>query len=611
MSASRMGRALLALMFAGVMLAAALSAGAVAPANEAFDRTWGYTDFPVASGEVSRTWMWGPEAFTDALDEPYEEAPDGERTVQYFDKSRMEITNPDGDQDSIWYVTNGLLVLELVTGRMQIGNSEFEDREPADINVAGDINDPNGPTYETVSALLDEPATEPETVIVQEASRDGEVSENNDYLQYGVIAEERVQVPGIDHTIAAPFWDFMNSSGIVWSDETFVEDLLFPNAFYATGLPISEAYWTTINVAGEPQDVLFQAFERRVLTYTPSNDPGWRVEAGNVGQHYYSWRYDTTVPDPDEPDEPDEPDPTPEPDPTEPPEPSPAPSEGEVFQLSGEFGTLGDGDGEMMNPRGVAVFGSELVYVADTENDRVSAYAQDGDEFLFDFGSSGSGVGQFDHPVDVAVNSQGRIYVLDSGNHRVQMFDDEGDYLGQWGGFGSDEGEFNNPMSLAIDTNDDVLVLDTGNHRVQKFDSLGNFILEWGEFGNGDFDFNNPMAIALDRGSNVYIADTGNDRVKHFTSEGFTLLNQWSSAGDGALELDAPQGVGIDNLGNVIVSDTGNDRIVVVTRDGEDIVDSWGDSDSFNNPTSLAVSDQFELFVADTDNHRIIRYQEE
>jgi hypothetical protein len=29
-----------------------------------------------------------------------------------------------------------------------------------------------------------------------------------------------------------------------------------------------------------------------VLTYTPSNDPAWRVELGNVGRHYYAWRYD-------------------------------------------------------------------------------------------------------------------------------------------------------------------------------------------------------------------------------------------------------------------------------------------------------------------------------
>jgi uncharacterized protein YkwD len=37
---------------------------------------------------------------------------------------------------------------------------------------------------------------------------------------------------------------------------------------------------------------LFQVFERRVLTYNPANSPGFRVEMGNVGQHYYRWRYE-------------------------------------------------------------------------------------------------------------------------------------------------------------------------------------------------------------------------------------------------------------------------------------------------------------------------------
>jgi hypothetical protein len=66
---------------------------------------------------------------------------------------------------------------------------------------------------------------------------------------------------------------------------------LFQNPFYATGYPITEAYWTNVNVQGVDQLVLLQCFERRCLTFTPANPLGWQVEAGNVGQHYYAWRY--------------------------------------------------------------------------------------------------------------------------------------------------------------------------------------------------------------------------------------------------------------------------------------------------------------------------------
>src|SRR5690606_16685171 len=101
------------------LLLATLTTGlvrAAPPGNAHFQRTWERTDRPVLDGVTARTWMWGPEAFTVPLSEPYAEAPGGQRSVQYFDKARMEITDPGADTDSIWYVTNGLLVVELITG---------------------------------------------------------------------------------------------------------------------------------------------------------------------------------------------------------------------------------------------------------------------------------------------------------------------------------------------------------------------------------------------------------------------------------------------------------------------------------------------------------------
>ena len=84
----------------------------------------------------------------------------------------------------------------------------------------------------------------------------------------------------------------MNAEGLVEENGQLVTARLFPDPFYGTGLAITEPYWTTVRVGGTPQDVLVQCFERRCLTYTPGNAPTWQVEAGNVGQHYYHWRYD-------------------------------------------------------------------------------------------------------------------------------------------------------------------------------------------------------------------------------------------------------------------------------------------------------------------------------
>ena len=108
----------------------AFPVGAAEFATPEMQRTWEYSDRPVADGQAVRSWIWGPEAFTPGIIEEYVEGSlsdgtPGHRLVQYHDKSRMEITNPSADKNSIWYVTNGLLATELTSGQMQVGNNSF------------------------------------------------------------------------------------------------------------------------------------------------------------------------------------------------------------------------------------------------------------------------------------------------------------------------------------------------------------------------------------------------------------------------------------------------------------------------------------------------------
>lgn len=276
------------------------------PGNDAFERTWSRTDLPVREGVADRTWMWGDGAFTEVMQEEYAESPGGMRDVQYFDKSRMEINDPDATDDGLWYVTNGLLVVEMVDGRMQVGDEEFEDREAANQPIAGDPGAAYGPTYADINdlGLRGQPAVNEGEVLTQTITEEGDIVEDESFAEYNAVAGQRVSVPGIDHTVAQPFWDFMNSSGTVYENGEYVVDDLFLNAYYATGYPITEAYWATVPVGGTDRDVLWQCFERRCMTFTPGNPDGFLVEAGNVGQHYYNWRYE------------DEPEPEPEPETT-------------------------------------------------------------------------------------------------------------------------------------------------------------------------------------------------------------------------------------------------------------------------------------------------------
>jgi hypothetical protein len=260
-------------------------------ANTAIKRTWDRTDKPVQDGQVDRTWMWGPN-LTGQIQERYAESPGGMRTVVYWDKSRMEITNPAAPDDGVWYVTNGLLVVELVSGRLQLGDNTFEQREPAEIHIAGD---PEGgsPTYAALAGLLDEPAGTDGAAVTMRMDAEGNLSNDPSLANMGVTYGHHVQVPNIDHQVASVFWQFMNSTGVVYDNGNFTVGDLFQDPFYATGYPIAEPYWSTVNVGGTELTVLWQCFERRCLTYNPANPEGWKVEAGNVGQHYHEWRYGT------------------------------------------------------------------------------------------------------------------------------------------------------------------------------------------------------------------------------------------------------------------------------------------------------------------------------
>ena len=270
----------------------ASSASATAIADSHFGTTWSYTDQPVAAGTINRTWMWGPSADSVALWENYAESPGGTREVQYFDKTRMEINDPNGDPNSVWFVTNGLLAEELITGQIQVGNNTFVSRSPAQVNVAGDTNDPSGPTYATFNTLMGYGATPNGWTLIQTVNRAGTVSNDSSLSSYNVTAVD-VGAP-TNHTVASVFWSFMNSTGPVEQNGQTVTDKLFQNPFYATGYPLTEPYWTHVLVGGVSKLVLVQVFERRVLTYTPDNPDGWQVEAGNVGLQYYLWRYGQT-----------------------------------------------------------------------------------------------------------------------------------------------------------------------------------------------------------------------------------------------------------------------------------------------------------------------------
>jgi len=248
---------------------AAPASAATAFATPAFQAKW-------QADEAITTNFWGPlQNARDGQSEPYVEGTyngvTGQRLVQYFDKGRMELTNP-----TTGVVTSGLLATELITGKLQAGDNTFQTLLPAAIPIAGDP-DNIGPTYASISAnaaTLQAAATSTPGVAVSRSL--GPTGTLGTYT--GAFASDpQANIATFDattaHNVPAAFLNFRNKVNLL-----------------NIGFAIAEPFWSTVKVAGAQKDVLVQPFERRVLTYTPTNPDPFKVEFGNIGQHYYSWR---------------------------------------------------------------------------------------------------------------------------------------------------------------------------------------------------------------------------------------------------------------------------------------------------------------------------------
>jgi hypothetical protein len=135
-----------------------------------------------------------------------------------------------------------------------------------------------------------------------------------------------------------------------------------------------------------------------------------------------------------------------------------------------------------------------------------------------------------------------------------------------------------------------------------------------------------PTGLAFDPSGNLYIADTGNDACAAWMSPSgviATFAGNGTSCGFGGegdpatlTPLNAPQGVVADLAGNVYIADTEHNRSSKVDPAGN-VHTVAGNRYSgrrgrwkyfvgeLYNPTGLALDSAGNLYIADTQNHRI------
>ena len=252
------------------------------------------------------------------------------------------------------------------------------------------------------------------------------------------------------------------------------------------------------------------------------------------------------------------------------------------------------------------------------------SFAVDDEEAVFTqldpvltIGRSGSGDGELQQPRNVAVSPDGkRVYICDSGNNRIQYFDENGNYMGQWNI--ANGVRFSEPWGIAVDTNGNVYVADTWNNRIAKFDEDGKYITAWTAQDpyNPGGSFYGPRAIAISSENIIYVCDTGYKRIMIYDENG-NYLSKFGLSGMGMGELDEPVGIVLLDDEHLAVADTWNQRVQVFNVSEKGLqngvtlvfeVNAWYTQSLNNKPYITGSAASGSIFMTDPEGSLIHQY---
>jgi trimeric autotransporter adhesin len=250
---------------------------------------------------------------------------------------------------------------------------------------------------------------------------------------------------------------------------------------------------------------------------------------------------------------------------------------------------------------------------------------------------------QLNQPLGLALDSAGNLHISDTGNRRIRQVDLAGQISTEAGtgitGFAGDNGpasaaEFASPVGLALDGLGNVYVADAGNNRIRQITNSGliQTVVGNGQSGLGQeglpgpqMPLSSPQGVCTDPNGVLYIVDTGNNRVLRApTNDGVTTAagnGSQGDTGDGGpaplAQLSAPTACALDSAGDLFIADTSNQIIRKVTPDGNisTIVGTGaaafsGDGGpataaALSGPTGIAVTDDGNIYISDSNNHRV------
>ena len=220
-----------------------------------------------------------------------------------------------------------------------------------------------------------------------------------------------------------------------------------------------------------------------------------------------------------------------------------------VFTASGEklqsFGTHGSGQGQFKDPNGVAVDGEGNIFVADTGNNRIQKFTEEG-KFLKEVDC---------RPNDIAFNtSNGKLYVSDHSKHQIVVLNSDLSISSAFDGKGSAKGKLQLPKGIAFDSIGNVLVADPGNSNIQVFTAEGKFLRIMEKNGG---KLNWPVGVAVNAEGVTFVSEYFGGCVSVFSDNDMlklmSLLRRFSR----------PSGLAVDDCGVLYVCDNGSGRVLM------------------------------------------------
>lgn len=210
-----------------------------------------------------------------------------------------------------------------------------------------------------------------------------------------------------------------------------------------------------------------------------------------------------------------------------------------------QFGSQGNGPGQLEFPLGLCVTPDGHVYVADSGNSRFQVFSSEGD-VIEAVAVPKTGADVLSDPTDVIVNPRlNRLYVVDNDNHKLHVYNLlSRTFEGVWGGPGQGRRQFRYPFLLDISDQGYLFIVEPINTRVQVLNPQGKFVNFVGQWGVKSGQLFRPKGVAV-VGRRVYVTDSYLGRVQMFDMYG-EFLGVLSDATGTPVALTTPTGISAD-----------------------------------------------------------------